>query len=51
MDILISMQVDSLNDRRDFDSVRSAMRLLGYSAAQVEIIWKLLAAILHLVRF
>ena len=46
----VSMQVDSLNDRRDFDSVRSAMRLLGYSADQVETVWKLLAAILHLVR-
>ena len=44
------MQVDSLNDRRDFDSVRSAMRLLGYNADQVETVWKLLAAILHLVR-
>ena len=42
-------QVDSLNDRRDFDSVRNAMRVLGYSNDEIETIWMLLAAILHLV--
>lgn len=38
----------SLNDKRDFDRVRQAMRTLGYVAEEIETIWKLLAAVLHL---
>ena len=42
-------QVDSLNDRKDFDNVRNAMKILGCSIAEIDSIWKLLASILHLV--
>lgn len=38
----------SLNDHKDFDKVRQAMRTLGYSTEEVDTIWKLLAAIMHL---
>lgn len=43
-----SARVESLNDSKDFDLVRSAMRVLGYSPQDIETVWKLLAAILHL---
>lgn len=43
------LQVDSRNDGRDFDQVRSSMRYVGYTQEEVETVWKLLAAILHLV--
>ncbi len=48
--MILVLQVDSLHDNRDFDSVRGAMKVLGYSPVEVESIWKLLAAILYLVR-
>ena len=42
-------QVDSLNDRKDFDNVRNAMKVLGYTPQEIDTVWKLIAAILHLV--
>ena len=42
--------MDSLNDKKDFDVVRNAMRVLGYTADEIETVWKLLASILHLVK-
>ena len=42
-------QVDSLHDRKDFVNVCNAMKVLGYQQESVETIWKVLAAILHLV--
>ena len=41
--------MDSLNDKKDFDQVRYSMRVVGFSTEEVSTIWKLLAAILHLV--
>ena len=46
-DILV--QVDSLNDSKEFDQVRTSMRVIGYSTDEVDTIWKLLSTILHLV--
>ncbi len=46
----VVVQVSSLNDGRDFDAVRGAMKVLGYSTTEVDTIWKLLASILHMVR-
>ena len=43
------VQVDSRNDGRDFDQVRHSMRYVGYSQEEVDTVWKLLSAILHLV--
>ena len=42
-------QVDSLNDGKDFDNVRNAMKVLGYTPQEIDTVWKLIAAILHLV--
>ena len=46
---VFATQVDSRNDGRDFDQVRHSMRYVGYSEEEVGTVWKLLAAILHLV--
>ena len=43
------LKVDSLNDKKDFDNVRNAMKVLGLQTQEIETIWKLVAAILHLV--
>lgn len=40
--------VQPLSDRKDFDVVRQSMKTLGYSDEEVDTIWKLVAAILHL---
>lgn len=47
--MLFFVQVDSLNDSKDFDQVRTSMRVIGYSTEEVDTVWKLLATILHLV--
>ena len=44
------VQVESLNDRKEFDQVRVSMRVIGFTNEEVSTIWKLLATILHLVR-
>jgi len=41
--------VSSLNDRRDFDDLRHAMKVLGFEAHEQETLWKLVAVVLHLV--
>jgi myosin-1 len=41
-------RVNSLNDKKDFDNVRSAMKILGLQTQEIETIWKLVASILHL---
>ena len=50
MKCVVISQVDSLNDRKEFDQVRTSMRIVGYSTEEVDTIWKLLAAILHIVK-
>ena len=42
-------QVDSISDRKDFDNVRNAMKVLNYTAQEIDTIWKLVASIIHLV--
>ncbi|XP_019850778.1 PREDICTED: LOW QUALITY PROTEIN: unconventional myosin-Id-like [Amphimedon queenslandica] len=41
-------KVDSLNDKKDFDNVRNALKILGLTVNEIETIWKLIASILHL---
>ncbi|KAG1662253.1 Myosin-IA [Nymphon striatum] len=41
-------RVDSINDRMDYKSGVSAMKTLGFISEQIETIWKILSAILHL---
>jgi hypothetical protein len=48
--LYLTFQVDSRNDGRDFDQVRNSMRYVGYSQEEISTVWKLLAAILQLVR-
>eukprot|EP00731_Ephydatia_muelleri_P007717 Em0004g55a len=48
MGIGLVVMVQSLNDRKDFDVVRQSVKALGYSDEEVDTIWKLVAAILHL---
>lgn len=50
MTLYLTFQVDSRNDGRDFDQVRHSMRYVGYSQEEIDTVWKLLAAILQLVR-
>lgn len=45
----ILLQVDTINDRKDFDTVRNAMKVLHYTTEQIDQVWKLVAAIIHLV--
>ncbi len=42
-------KVDSINDRTDYKSVSSAFRALNFDTAWVDSIWKIVAAVLHLV--
>lgn len=41
--------MSSLNDRRDFDDLRHAMKVLGFEPHEQETLWKLVAVVLHLV--
>ena len=42
-------KVDSISDRTDYKNVLSAFRALNFDPASVETIWKIVAAVLHLV--
>ena len=41
--------MSSLNDRRDFEDLKSAMKILGFEQAEQDTLWKLVAVVLHLV--
>ncbi|XP_065896691.1 unconventional myosin-Id-like [Dysidea avara] len=43
-----SHNVSSLNDRRDFEDLKSAMKILGFEQAEQDTLWKLVAVVLHL---
>lgn len=43
-------KVDSISDRTDYKNVSQAFRTLNFDPASVETIWKIVAAVLHLVR-
>ena len=40
-----------MNDKKDFDNVRNALKVLGLTVNEVETVWKLIASILHLVSY
>jgi len=42
-------KVDSISDRTDYKNVAAAFRALNFDTANVETIWKIVAAVLHLV--
>ena len=42
-------KVDSISDRTDYKNVSQAFRTLNFDPACVETIWKIVAAVLHLV--
>ncbi|XP_077557272.1 unconventional myosin-Id-like [Haemaphysalis longicornis] len=41
-------KVETINDRADFKQVCSALKLLGFTQAQCDCLWKIVAAIIHL---
>uniref|UniRef100_T1JD45 Myosin motor domain-containing protein n=1 Tax=Strigamia maritima TaxID=126957 RepID=T1JD45_STRMM len=43
-----SPKVDSINDRTDYKTVNSALRILGLKPDRINSLWTILAAILHL---
>lgn len=42
-------RVDSIADKSDYKAVQSAFKTLGFTTEQVDAIWRVVAAILHLV--
>ncbi len=42
--------MDSLSDRENYKAAMSAFRTLNFSQQEIAVLWKTLAAILHLVR-
>jgi myosin-1 len=42
-------KVDSISDRTDYKNTMAAFRTLNFDSTEVESIWKIVAAILHLV--
>jgi myosin I len=42
-------KVDSISDRTDYKNVQSAFRTLNFDPADVDTIWRIVAAVLHLV--
>ena len=44
-------KVDSISDRTDYKNVAAAFRALNFDTANVETIWKIVAAVLHLVDY
>ena len=41
--------MSTLNDRRDFDDLKHAMKVLGFEQHEQDTLWKLVAVVLHLV--
>lgn len=44
-----SSKVNTISDKSDYKVVHSAFKILGFSSENIEAIWKIVAAILHLV--
>lgn len=42
-------RVDSIADKSDYKTVQSAFKTLGFTTDQVDAIWRIVAAILHMV--
>jgi myosin-1 len=42
-------KVNTINDGADHKATNSAFRTLGFSTAEVDTVWRIVAAILHLV--
>ena len=43
------LQVASINDKSDYRTVNEAMRAIGFKREHVDTLWRIVAAILHLV--
>ena len=42
-------QVASISDKNDYKTVIESMKAVGYSAGDMDTLWRMVAAILHLV--
>ena len=49
--LLTCLQIKSIDDKRDYQVVNAALKATKFSLDETKVIWKLLASILHLVRF
>ena len=46
----LTVQVSGIDDKKDFDVVNKAMKMIGFTDRERETAWKLVAVIIHLVR-
>lgn len=46
-----TFQCSTINDREDYRSVMNAMKTMGFGFDQAEALWKVLSAVLNLVRY
>jgi len=47
--VYAAYQVATIDDKSDFRTVNNAMKAVGFSNDDIESIWKMVAAVLHLV--
>ena len=47
---MLWLQVGTISDKEDYKVVMGAMKSMGLSNTQIETLWKIVAAILHLVK-
>lgn len=47
--LLLSVPQSSINDGADFKAVADAMKVIGFTAEEIQTVYKILATILHLV--
>ena len=46
---VIVLQVSTIDDKKDYGVVNKAMKMIGFSDRERETVWKIVAAIIHLV--
>jgi len=44
-------KVSKIDDKRDYQQVKQAFKIVGFTQDEISTIWKIIAAILHLVNF
>lgn len=47
--VYFAHQVATIDDKSDFRTVNNAMKAVGFSSDDINTIWKMVAAVLHLV--
>ena len=45
------LQVNTIDDKKDYGVVNKAMKMIGFSDRERETVWKIVAAIIHLVGY